>query len=185
MNSPTYREAGVGGGRGLEVVADAHVKEAAARVVHQRVLALDVELELARHVDVEAAAEVKAGTRSVVVVMLIFPVVESDAGKRVDVEAASYGKGELEVDTCHKCRFALIAEYVSNLRSNTDVGRKRVLEIQVGISAAIVRCITAGKADSLFSDSLSRSHRGSHERSACKSEREKNVSDRYFHNGLY
>ena len=111
-----------------EVVADTHVQEASAGVVHKRIFELKIQFELSGHIDVEPATEIKTSA-SGMSSTLIFPVVESHAGERIDVEASGQGKRELHVDACYKGRFTLVAKYVSKLRCDPKVRSKRVLEI--------------------------------------------------------
>lgn len=131
---------------GSEYVADAHIEEAAARVVHQGVFALERQLEMGREVDVETSAEVSTEAGGMAVAAIV-PVVERHAREGIDAETVGQTEGELHVDRNLEARLPLVAEHISDFRSDADMFGKRILEIDIGVASVIISGVTAGDTE--------------------------------------
>lgn len=98
---------------------------------------MEIEFEAAGEIEVESGTEIAAeATRASVVGMI--PCVESQSGKRIDVKAAGQAERKLHVTTNSECRIIMIAKYVINLRCDTNMGNKSILEIQSGVTAVVM-----------------------------------------------
>ena len=145
-----------------EVVTDTHVQEPATRVVHEGIFGLEVEFQLACEIYVKSTAEVEsAASGMVVVVPIIIPViivgvmvpapaVQSETCEGIYVESPRDSEGELDIDTTDERRLAIIAEHVSDFRRYSDMRSESVMEIKVGIATPVIRGVTTGETESLF-----------------------------------
>lgn len=132
-----------------EDVSEAGADEAARAVVHQGVFTLECQFEVAGQVEVETAAEVGAHAGIIVVVFRI-PTVQGETYQRIDVEPFGQAEGEVYIGREDEGRLALVPEDVTDFRGDAHVRGHGVLEIEVHVTAVVMRRETAGNTKSLF-----------------------------------
>lgn len=137
------------GSSSSEDVSEAGADEAARAVVHQGVFPLEGQFEVAGEVKVETAAEV--GTHAgVIIVVFGIPAVKGETYQRIDVEPFGQAEGEVYICRENKGRLSFVPEDVTDFRGDAHVRGHGVLEIEIHVTAVVMRCETAGNTKSFL-----------------------------------